>query len=405
KEFDEIEKDIQTFWNKMKPTNLTGTEVKFLDYEPWRYYRQFKLSIKQNDKDVPLETLGEGVQRLAIIALYRTYLKKHGRSERAILLIEEPESYLHPQARKTLFRVLRQAIKETVDVEGQIIYTTHSENFINCGNFDDMVIFVRKYDGVEVRHINEEALKRHTIALGQPESEICDQHIHYRLIETISQGLKEALFTHKAVIVEGPSEVELFKFFSDAENEQIGIVSAGGKNNIPAIYSFLTAFGVPCLIVIDRDDPDNDQEKNKNVNTKIFKALTQNNALTPDNTKMDIYLNEIEKVGDGEIFSKERLLVFGRNLETVLSKRVSAWSDLLKSLRETFNLPASQAKPGPRDIQALGLAYAGEYESTTRVKKKVGDSKQELGKLRERLNKFIRQEEIHNPKLLRSQNG
>jgi len=71
-DFNEIENDIQTFWNKMKPTNLTGTELKFLDFEPWRYYRQFKLSIKQNGKDVPIETLGEGVQRLAIIALYRT---------------------------------------------------------------------------------------------------------------------------------------------------------------------------------------------------------------------------------------------------------------------------------------------------------------------------------------------
>lgn len=284
-EFDEIESCIKTFWDKMKPTNLTGTELKFLDYEPWQYYRQFKLSINQNGKDVPIETLGEGVQRLAIIALYRTYLKKHGRNERAILLIEEPESYLHPQARKTLFHILKQAIKEEGAVEGQIIYTTHSENFIECGDFDDITIFMRDRDdsGVGVRHISEEALKAHTIALGQPETEISNQHIHYRLIETISQGLKEALFTHKTVIVEGPSEIELFRFFSDAEKEQIGIVSAGGKSNIPAIYSFLTAFGVPCLVVIDRDSEK--AERTTEDNSKIVKALSQENAREPDKTK------------------------------------------------------------------------------------------------------------------------
>jgi len=403
-EFNEIEKYIQTFWNKMKPTNLTGTELKFLDYEPWRYYRQFKLSMRQNDKDVPVETLGEGVQRLAIIALYRTYLKKHGRNERAILLIEEPESYLHPQARKTLFRILRQAIKNEKDVEGQIIYTTHSENFIDCGSFDDIVIFSRKDNGVEVRHTDEEALKNHTMALGQPESEICDQHIHYRLIETISQGLKEALFTHKAVIVEGPSEIELFKFFSDAENEQIGIISAGGKSNIPAIYSFLTAFGVPCLIVIDRDGTDNDQEKNRKDNIKIVKALTQNNALTPDDTKVDISLDEIEKIEDGEIFLKGRLLVFGKNLEAVLSKKISNWSELLKLLRKTFNLPAQKSKPGPRDIQALGLSYNGEYNNTSELRKKVEELRPVLDKLREKLNEFIKQEIVDNPKLLEPKN-
>ncbi len=398
-EFNEIEEDIQTFWNKMKPTNLTGTELKFLDYEPWRYYRQFKLSVKQNDKDVPLETLGEGVQRLAIIALYRTYLKKHGRNERAILLIEEPESYLHPQARRTLFRILKQAIQESEETEGQIIYTTHSENFIDCGNFDDIVIFKKENDGVDTRHLSEEALKKHTIALGQPETEICDQHIHYRLIETISQGLKEALFTHKTIIVEGPSEIELFKFFSDAEKEQIGIVSAGGKSNIPAIYSFLTAFSVPCLVVVDRDSEGRDKERNKNDNGKIVKILSQDDASVPDKTKMDISLDEIEQVKDGGIFPKGRLLVFGKNLETVLSKKITAWSELFNTLRETFNLPAEKTKPGPRDIQALGLAYTGEFGSNSVLEEIVKKSKQTLDELMEIFNTFIKQDVI-TPKLL-----
>lgn len=403
-DFSEIETGIQTFWNKMKPANLTGTELKFLDYEPWRYYRQFKLSIKQNGKDVPIESLGEGVQRLAIIALYRTYLKKHGRNERAILLIEEPESYLHPQARKTLFHILKQAIKEEGAVEGQIIYTTHSENFIECGDFDDITIFMHDRDdsGVGVRHISEEALKAHTIALGQPETEISNQHIHYRLIETISQGLKEALFTHKTVIVEGPSEIELFRFFSDAEKEQIGIVSAGGKSNIPAIYSFLTAFGVPCLVVIDRDSKK--AERTTEDNSKIVKALSQENAREPDKTKRDVLLDEISKVEDGEIFPKERLLVFGKNLDTVLGKKVFGWAELLKSLRESFNLPTEKAKPRPRDIQALGIVYSSEDSGNAVLSEKIEASKSGLEHLRESLNKFIAQE-VKNPQLLTPKNS
>jgi len=384
-EFNEIEKDIQSFWNKMKPTNLTGTELKFLDYEPWRYYRQFKLSIKQNDKDVPLETLGEGVQRLSIIALYRTYLKKHGRNERAILLIEEPESYLHPQARKTLFHILKQAIQEKEEVEGQIIYTTHSEDFIDCGSFDDIVIFARDGNGVKVRHINEDVLRKQTIALGQPASEISDQHIHYRLIETISQGLKEALFTHRAVIVEGPSEIELFRFFTNADREQISIVSAGGKSNISAIYSFLTAFGVPCLVSIDRDS------ENEKDNIKIAALLSQINATNVDDTKMDISEEEIKKVKDGEIFLKVRLLVFGKNLDAVLNNKIADWPELLKKLRETFKL-SSKEKLGPRDIQALGLAYSGEFGGENpELKEKIKLSKPNLDELSKKLNDFINQ--------------
>ena len=399
-EFNEIEKDIKEFWNIMKPKNLTTTELTFLDYEPWRYYRQFKLSVKQNDKDVPIETLGEGVQRLAVIALYRTYLKRHGRSQKAILLIEEPESYLHPQARKNLFHILKEAVRGKTASEGQIIYTTHSEDFIECGNFDDIVIFLRKEeDGtIEVRHISEEKMKNHTIALGQPENEISNQHIHYRLMETVSQGLKEALFTNKAVIVEGPSEVELFRFFSNAEKEQIGIVSAGGKSNIPAIYSFLTAFGIPCLIVIDKDSEDSNSKED---NQKIVRALNQENAENPDDTKMEITEEKIKRVNEGEIFCEGRLLVFGKNLETVLENKIPNWSNLLDQLRNTFKLPSGRKKPSPRDIHALGLdIYYNNLNIDDKLKiEKIETAKESFENLKNKFNEFIGQKVII-PKLL-----
>ena len=329
-DFVDIEADIKDFWDKMKPTNLSGTNLEFLDYEPWRYYRQFKLAIKRKDHEVPIETLGEGVQRLAVIALYRTYLKRHGRNERAILLIEEPESYLHPQARGTLFSVLKQAIKEESNVEGQIIYTTHSEDFIDCGDFDDIVIFAEKQDGVEVRHIMESVLRNHTLALGYTGQNISDPHIHYRLLETVTSGLKEALFAHRAIIVEGPSEIELLRFFTEVEKDQIAVVSVDGKSNIPSVYSFLTAFGVPCLVIIDRD------EENAGENQKIVSILTESNALHHDSLRMDIREDEIKSVQEGEIFTKNRLLIFGKNLEAVLHKQVKDYADLLSKLRDVF---------------------------------------------------------------------
>ena len=160
--FEQIESSIKEFWEEMRPSNLSGTTLEFLDFEPWHYYRQFKLAIRRETKPVPIDTLGEGVQRLAIIALYRTYLKHHARNERAILLIEEPESYLHPQARTTLFSVLEKAIKNTSNTEGQIIFTTHSENFINCGAFDDIIIFRNGENAPEARHFSTDVMYKHT---------------------------------------------------------------------------------------------------------------------------------------------------------------------------------------------------------------------------------------------------
>lgn len=397
-DFKEIESDIKAFWDEMKPSNLRKVDLKFYGFEPWRYYREFKLSIQQNSIDVPIETLGEGVQRLAIMAIYRAYLKRHGRNAKAVLLVEEPESYLHPQARKKLFHIFKQAIKETTAVEAQIIYTTHSEDFIECGSFDDIIIFLRNLtnNNIEVRHINEENLRNHTIALGQPQEKISAPRIHYRLIETISVGLKEALFSHKAIIVEGPCELELFRFFSDTEKREITIVSAGGKSNIPAIYSFLTAFGISCLVVIDRDSED--QNRTTTDNTKIVKALIQENAKNPDKSKMDISVDEISRVQDGEIFTKERILVFGKNLESVLANKITNWDEILKLLRKSFNLP-NVDKVTPRDIQALALAYFNNADIDDELKKKLENAKEAIDNLIRKFNDFISQE-METPQIL-----
>lgn len=385
-EFTNIESDIKEFWKQMKPKNLNEADIKFLDFEPWHYYRQFKLSIEQYGEDVPIETLGEGVQRLAIIALYRSYLKRHGRNSRAILLIEEPESYLHPQARRSLFRVLKFAIKNEEDAEGQIIYTTHSEDFIDCGDFDNLVLLAQENSEIESRHIVPDILENHIVALGQ--SAISDLHIQYRLLEQITDGLKEALFTQKSIIVEGPSDATLFNALTDVEEEQVGIVMVVGKNNIPSVHAFLSAFGISCLVVADRDNGNN---------KKIAEMLNQSKANTSDSTKVEISEGEINAVVDGEIFTKERLLIFGKDLETVLTKRITGWEKLKQELKNTFKLEEDASKP--RIIEALNLAYQGNYGGSSELEKLINQSKDDIVNLSNKLNSFIKQNTTR-PKIL-----
>ena len=388
-EFKKIEDDIRGFWEEMKPNNLSGTDLTFLDYEPWRYYRQFKLAIKRHGKAVPVDTLGEGVQRLAIIALYRSYLRRHGRNQRAILLIEEPESYLHPQARKSLFRVLKEAIKEDSQAEGQIIYTTHSEDFIDCGDFNDIVVFSEKSGNVEARRLDAETLKSHTLALGFISEPVSDQHVFFRLVETISVGLKEALFAPRAVIVEGPSELELLRFMTDADKEQTAIVVAGGKGNIPPIYALLTAFGVPCLVMTDRDEERGGENKN------IISMLGQINAADPDSTKMDVDLADITAIPNGKIFTQGRLLIFGKDLETVLQAKIPDHVGINTKLKEVFKTGDSK----PKLIHALGLAHGGNCGSDADLEGKMATAKTSIEEISAFLKEYSNQE-VDKPQIL-----
>jgi len=69
--------------------------------------------------------LGDGAKNLAVISLLRSYAKNF-RDANGIIAIEEPEIYLHPQARKHLFEVLKDIAKSGL----QVIFTTHDPNFL-----------------------------------------------------------------------------------------------------------------------------------------------------------------------------------------------------------------------------------------------------------------------------------
>lgn len=380
-DFRELESDLKKLWEDMKPSNLGDTSLEFLDFEPWRYYRQFRLAIRRGSADVPIDTLGEGVQRLAVIALYRAYLRRHGRSQRAVLLIEEPESYLHPQARATVFRVLRRAIADDDHVEGQIIYTTHSEDFVDCGHFGDVVVFGQDRLDVTIRRMTSEDARSHAMALNRTDSALTSPAIHYRLLETTTVGLKEALFAQKAIVVEGATELELFGLLSDSYRAQIALVSAGGKSNIPSVLAFLTGLGVPCLVAVDRDN------ENARDNERIAEALSQTNAGYPDDSAVSVTAGDIEAVSDGQLWTRGRLMVFGKNVEAVLGARVSNYQALATAVRAATNVPASSK---PKTMRGLGLAYRGAIRDAD-VQRETASAKEALGKLCEDLTAFAAQ--------------
>lgn len=378
KQFIELESNIKQFWEDIRPKNLSRTSLEFLDYDPWHYYRQFRLAITKNDQNVPLDSLGEGVQRLAIIALYRSYLKSHSRNQKAILLIEEPESYLHPQARSIVYNTLRKAVEGT-DVEGQIIYTTHSSDFLDCGSFEEMTTFFETPEGSSVRWVNTANLQKQTAALtGITVEKQVPPNIYYRLVEADTIGLKDALFSDRAVVVEGSSEVELLKNFTEVDTEQISVVVAHGKNNIRAIYCFLTAFGIPTLICIDRDNKEGDGTKNQ----KIVDLVNHPNINNREKGWKNVLETDINSVTEGSVKTFSNLFVFSKNLENYLELAVPGFEELKSKIK------AIVGDSKPKSIFLLGLIFKDKFTTISISEKQKGKIKE----LSEELKSFLGQE-------------
>ncbi len=74
----------------------------------------------------PLSHKGDGVQSLAVIALLQDAFLKRSEGRELVLVIEEPESHLHPRAVREVARILQDLMQHR-----QIIVTTHSPLMAN----------------------------------------------------------------------------------------------------------------------------------------------------------------------------------------------------------------------------------------------------------------------------------
>lgn len=155
-----------------------------------------------------------------------------------VLLIEEPELYLRPQAQRYLYRLLR----EFAAGGNQVIYSTHSPAFLNVARMDELV-FVERLPQTGTR-------------AAQPEPVTPDED--FRVLTEFDGSRSELFLAHSAVLVEGQTEKLVLPFvFSalgyDPDKEAISIVECGGKPNIPLFARICAAVGVPFIVVHDSD--------------------------------------------------------------------------------------------------------------------------------------------------------
>lgn len=155
-----------------------------------------------------------------------------------VLLIEEPELYLRPQAQRYLYRLLRQFAA----AGNQVIYSTHSPAFLSVGRLDELVFVER--------------LPQTGTHAAQPEPVTPDED--FRILTEFDAERGELFLAHSVLLVEGQTEKLVFPFvFSalgyDHNREAISIVECGGKPNIPLFARICRAVGVPFVVVHDSD--------------------------------------------------------------------------------------------------------------------------------------------------------
>jgi hypothetical protein len=155
-----------------------------------------------------------------------------------VLLVEEPELFLRPQAQRYLYRLLR----SFADAGNQVLYSTHSPAFLNVGRLDELALVAY---GAETG-----------TTIVQPEPLPADES--FRALSELDAERSELFLARAVLLVEGRTEKLTFPFLfralgHDADREAITIVDCGGKSNLLLFLAICQAVRVPSLVVHDRD--------------------------------------------------------------------------------------------------------------------------------------------------------
>lgn len=244
---------------------------------------------------------GDGVKSLVTIAL----LSQVRTNKNRIIIVDEPENHLHPEAIHYIKNVLF-----GIPDNNQVIISTHSPIFVNRNDIKaNIIVHDRK---------------------AEPANKIDD--IRSILGTLTSDNLQYADYV---IVVEGPTDrAVLHKYFKTyqpdiaqlIDTNKITIRSIGGVNNL---FYEIAGFERACckyLILLDNDTAGRDKKKETidkfDINQDVFRFFT--NSYYNDSELEDLYDENIYK----EYLSTKSIDITNGKFKN----RVKKWSDRIKDL-------------------------------------------------------------------------
>lgn len=349
--FSWFERDFKQYFEEMQSDSPYKLNVDFKPFTPNNYFKSINiLATDPNvENNIDIEELWDGAKNLTIISLLRSYAKNF-RDVNWILAIEEPEIYLHPQARKHLYEIL----KELADSWIQVIYTTHDPNFLEIWEFesirriskiDDSENPGRKYS--KINSLTYKELLDFTNSTWWPTGNtLLKIKDFYKSIS--NYRLTEWFFSNLIILWEWPTEELVIPRYFEAiwykyNSKWISILWAIWKSQIAKYWRLFHKFWIPVICVFDNDNSDDEKIKNNQFLCNCF------------HKNIDDFIT-----GLNEDFYKEilitnwKLVILEKDIENVIEKDfLKQWSSI-EELNELKNENTYKRQPKP--VACLSIA-------------------------------------------------
>lgn len=158
-----------------------------------------------------------------------------------ILLIDEPESFLHPpiirEAREALYNFAAQ------NDNWQVMATTHSPVFIDLSKKHTTIIRIEKDKSLN------KTISTDDLSFSGEESD------NMKMIRLCNPMVNEFFFYDDIILVEGPTEKIVINKICEVVGAKFHIIDCLGKGNIKTFAKILNHFGVNYIVIHDSDIP------------------------------------------------------------------------------------------------------------------------------------------------------
>lgn len=333
-------------------------------YDPWNFYKTLQLIVKEQDMGMEFQAsnLGMGVQASISIAILKAYSELN-LANKSPIFIDEPELFLHPQAQRNFYKILRELSEDKKDINGnvtregtQVFYTTHSPNFLSTGNFNEVFIVRKtKEKGTFLRYAKVSDFVQDLKIRQKIDSTEEDLFLRYKnAYENTgdTQKANEGFFAKKIILVEGQSETLLLPYLFDLVGfdfikEGISIVRCGSKSEIDRFYRLYSEFGIPCYVIFDGDkqlEGTDGEQDNIAKNKAIMELFGENGINYPDGSPKEKYLGFEKEFENNLGFETAKkgldLFIEVKKKITDNSIGVPSWVETLKE--KINNLPEAE---------------------------------------------------------------
>lgn len=370
---------------------------KFMNDTKNELYKNVQLFVNDGI-DRPLHEKGTGIQSAIIISLFSLYCNNfHNNS--SLLIAEEPELFLHPQARRVISAELDKFLVSSTEQPRQLIISTHSTEYLR--NVEPYNI-IRVYKDAE-----------HNCSIAKQLDQETSQQITTELKRFLWSNNTELFFADKVVLVEGgevyliPSIVDKLKASKQLlDYQNITVSRVNGKGSFLTYVKMLHCFDIEFIILGDLDCFKDEvpklikhlkieaiKENAGKIKAAIsalpisYEAIDERVKGVDKNYDAQTLQSLFEKLASGEIEkdnedllaiiqymqlrytkgNKETAIIdsigqeeFNAVLSTLRDNNIFIWS---KGDLECYYSDKSKALGGSKDIKALELSYLLQVET------------------------------------------